>query len=135
MYPRGTFIHKNNSAMLKSNVEIKEKTIVDETIGEHIGYDLGVKMVKDYFDTHGEGGAQFVGKNILQDILAQPGCIGINIYKALNEKGDKTYVLVGLDKANNPILEIAAVNSDGQLSQIDGIVADRNKLVRGWFEL
>lgn len=121
--------------MLKSNVEIKENLLVDETVGEHIGYDLGVKMVKDYYDTFGEGGAQFVGKNILQDILSQPGCIGINIYKALNEKGEKTYVLVGLDKYNNPILEIPAVNSNGQLTEIEGIVADRNKVVPGWFEL
>lgn len=120
--------------MLKSNVEIKEKTTVDETVGEHIGYDLGVKMVKDYFDNFGEGGAQFVGKNILEEILAQPDCIGINIYKALNEKGEKTYVLVGLDKSNNPILEVAAVNSNGQLAKIEGIVADRNKVVQGWFE-
>ncbi len=119
--------------MLKSNVEIKEKTLVDETVGEHIGYDLGVKMVKDYYDAFGEGGAQFVGKNILQDILAQPGCIGINIYKALNEKGEKTYVLVGLDKSNNPILEISAVNIQGILEQQEGIVADRN-FGLGWFD-
>ena len=88
--------------MLKSNIEIQEQKLVDETVGEHIGYDLGVKMVKDYFDKFGEGGAQFVGKNIIQDIISQPGCIGVNIYKALNEEGSKTYVLVGLDKENNP---------------------------------
>ena len=119
--------------MLKSNVDIKEKSLVDETVGEHIGYDLGVKMVKDYYDTFGEGGAQFVGKNILQEILAQPGCIGINIYKALNEKGEKTYVLVGLDKSNNPILEITSVNTNGVLEQQEGIVADRN-FGLGWFD-
>ena len=119
--------------MLKSNVEIKENLLVDETVGEHIGYDLGVKMVKDYYDAFGEGGAQFVGKNILQDILSQPGCIGINIYKALNEKGEKTYVLVGLDKSNNPILEITSVNTNGILEQKEGIVADRN-FGFGWFD-
>ncbi|MFN5421625.1 MAG: hypothetical protein ACK5AO_00020 [bacterium] len=119
--------------MLKSNVEIKEKSLVDETVGEHIGYDLGVKMVKDYYDAFGEGGAQFVGKNILQQILAQPGCIGLNIYKALNEKGEKTYVLVGLDKSNNPILEITSVNTNGILEQQEGIVADRN-FGLGWFD-
>lgn len=120
--------------MLKSNVEIKENLLVDETVGEHIGYDLGVKMVKDYYDAFGEGGAQFVGKNILQDILSQPGCIGINIYKALNEKGEKTYVLVGLDKSNNPIIEITSVNTNGILEQKEGIVADRN-FGLGWFDI
>lgn len=119
--------------MLKSNVEIQEQILVDETVGEHIGYDLGVKMVKDYFDKYGEGGAQFVGKNIIQDIISQPGCIGINIYKALNERGSKTYVLVGLDKENNPILNYTAVNLDGQINAKEGIVADRN-FELGWFD-
>ena len=120
--------------MLKSKVT-EERQIVDETVGEHIGYDLGVKMVKDYYDQYGEGGAQFVGRNILTQILDQPGCIGINIYKALNEKGEKTYVLVGLDKENQPILEITGVNPNGQLNTQEGIVADRNKVVQGWFEI
>lgn len=119
--------------MLKSKTNITDNK-VDETIGEHIGYDLGVKMVKDYYDKYGEGGAQFVGRNILQQILDQPGCIGINIYKALNEKGEKTYVLVGLDKANQPILEYSIVNSVGQLNKSEGIVADRNVVVKGWFD-
>lgn len=119
--------------MLKSNVEIQEQKLVDETVGEHIGFDLGVKMVKDYFDKYGEGGAQFVGKNIIQDIISQPGCIGINIYKALNENGEKTYVLVGLDKENNPILNYSVVNTDGQIKTNEGIVADRNYGL-GWFE-
>ena len=119
--------------MLKSNIEIQEQKLVDETVGKHIGYDLGVKMVKDYFDKFGEGGAQFVGKNIIQEIITQPGCIGINIYKALNEEGSKTYVLVGLDKENNPILNYTAVNIDGQIKRTEGIVADRNQNL-GWFE-
>jgi hypothetical protein len=119
--------------MLKSNVEINDQQLVDENVGEHIGYDLGVKMVKDYFDTYGEGGAQFVGKNILSKILEQPDCIGINIYKGLNEKGEKSYVLVGLDKENNPILNYSIVNIEGQMSQKEGIVADRNFNL-GWFD-
>lgn len=119
--------------MLKSNIEIQEQKLVDETVGEHIGYELGVKMVKDYFDKFGEGGAQFVGKNIIQEIISQPGCVGINIYKALNEQGAKTYVMVGLDKQNNPILNYTAVNVNGQISRNEGIVADRNQNL-GWFE-
>ena len=121
--------------MLKSNVEVHEQKLVDETVGEHIGYDLGVKMVKDYYDATGIGAAQFVGKNIIERILSQPDCIGINIYNALNERGEKTYVLVGLDKENNPILNITAVNLEGQINQLNGIVADRSKVVNGWFEL
>ena len=120
--------------MFKSNVEIHEEKLLTEQAGEHIGYDLGLKMVKDHYDAFGEGNAQFVGKNILEQILTQPDCIGINIYKALNEKGEKTYVLVGLDKVNQPILEYSIVNSIGHLNKTEGIVAERSKVVQGWFD-
>ena len=120
--------------MLKSNVEIRDEKLLDETVGEHIGYDLGVKMVKDYFAKYGEGGAQFVGKNILEKILNQPDCVGVNIYKGLNEIGNKTYVLVGMDKENQPILNYSAVEVSGEISQKEGIVADRN-FGLGWFDL
>jgi hypothetical protein len=121
--------------MLKSNVEINDQKLLDETVGEHIGYDLGVKMVKDYHESFGEGNAQFVGKNILNEILSQPECIGINIYRALNENGEKTYVLVGIDKSNSPILENTSISKTGNIETKEGIVADRNKVVQGWFEI
>jgi len=129
------FIHKKYNTMLKSNVEILEQKLVDETSGEDIGFELGVKMVKDYYDVTGVGTAQFVGKNIIEKILSQPDCIGINIYNALNERSEKTYVLVGLNKENNPILKITAVNFEGQINHIDAIVADRSKVVNGWFDM
>jgi len=119
--------------MLKSNVEIQENKMLDENVGEHIGYDLGVKMVKDYFNVYAEGGAQFVGRNIIEQILGQPDCIGINIYKGLNEKAEKTYVLVGIDKENKPIINYSTVEIDGSLSKKEGIVADRN-FGLGWFD-
>lgn len=129
------FYPQKYNNMLKSNVEIQEQKLVDETSGQDIGFDLGVKMVKDYYDATGIGTAQFIGKNIIEKILSQPECIGINIYNALNEKGEKTYVLVGLDKENNPILNITAVNLDGQIKRLNGIVADRSKVVQGWFDM
>ena len=57
--------------MLKSNVEIQDQNILDETSGEDIGFELGVKMVKDYYDATGIGTAQFVGRNIIEKILNQ----------------------------------------------------------------
>jgi hypothetical protein len=42
--------------------------------------------------------------------------------------------LVGLDKENQPILENQVINSVGQLTKTDGIVADRSKVVQGWFD-
>jgi hypothetical protein len=90
-------------------------------------------MIKDYFDKYQESGSQFVGRNILEQILAQPGCIGIQIYKGLNETGQKSYVLTGVNKDGHPILEITAVNPNGEIKKEEGIVADRNVEKIGWF--
>jgi len=118
--------------MLKKEALIEEKTL-HANIGEHIGYELGAKMVKDYYDKYQEAGSQFVGRNILDQILAQPGCIGIKIFKALNEAGEKTYVLTGVNQEGQEMLEVTAVNPFGEIKKQEGIVADRNQR-DGWYD-
>jgi DhnA family fructose-bisphosphate aldolase class Ia len=118
--------------MLKKEALIEEKNL-HANIGEHIGYELGAKMVKDYYDKYQEAGSQFVGRNILDQILAQPGCIGIKIFKALNEAGEKTYVLTGVNQEGNEMFEVTAVNPVGEIKKQEGIVADRSGNT-GWFE-
>lgn len=118
--------------MLQKEVLIEEKTL-HAGIGEHIGYELGAKMVKDYCDKYQEAGAHFVGRNIIEQILAQPGCIGIKIFKALNEAGEKTYVMTGVNQEGHEMFEITSVSPSGELKSTEGIVADRNKS-DGWVE-
>jgi hypothetical protein len=120
--------------MTKKEVLTLENKAFDANVGEHIGFELGAKMIKDYYDTYKEAGAQFVGRNILQQILAQPSCMGINIYKALNEKGEKTYVLVGVDEKGENIYEYQVINTQGSLSKAEGIVADRSGNAGWWTE-
>jgi hypothetical protein len=69
-----------------------------------------------------------IGKNIIQEILSQPGCVGIRFYNALNEVGQKTLVYVGVDENNNNIYEYSVVNGNGAIKLVDGIVADRTFL-------
>lgn len=121
--------------MLNNETTIREEMKLDANVGEHIGYELGAKMIKDYFDQHKETGYQFIGRNIIEKILAQPGCIGINLFKALNEKGEKTLVVTGVNEFGKPIIEITAVNPKGEINKIEGIVADRNREVPGWYEI
>lgn len=95
-------------------------------IGEEIGLELGTQMVKSYqqanpSDVH----SYLIGRNIIDQILAQPGCVGIQFYNAINEKGEKTLVYVGVDQAGKAILEFKVVNEAGALSNETGIVADR----------
>jgi hypothetical protein len=97
-----------------------------EAIGEEIGLELGTQMVKSYqqanpSDVH----SYLIGRNIIEQILAQPGCVGIQFYNAYNEIGEKTLVYVGVDEFGKSILEYKVVNSAGQLNLEKGIVADR----------
>lgn len=119
---------------MQNQETVKNEPIMHANVGEHIGYELGAKMIKDYYDTYNEAGSQFVGRNIIERILQQPGCIGIKIFKALNEQGEKTYVLTGVDCNGKTMLELTAVNPQGELNKHEAIIADRN-INSGWWDL
>ena len=53
--------------------------------------------------TEGEPKAHFFGMNIIKDILAQSGCVGIRCYYALDEKGVQQMIMVGADKDENDL--------------------------------
>lgn len=95
-------------------------------VGEDIGQELGAKMVKDFQDSFPtENQWLFVGKNIIDQILNQPGCVGIRFYNALDEVGQKTLVYVGIDADGNIISEYTGIDTNGQLTNYQGIIADR----------
>jgi hypothetical protein len=122
--------------MTKIDALVKENPTLHPGIGEHIGFELGAKLVKDYYDAYGENTCHFIGKNILEKILNQPNCIGVNIYKALNEAGDgQTYVLVGVDTNGKSILDYTAINTNGELSTMEGVVGERVGVNSGWWDL
>ncbi len=47
--------------------------------------------------------AHFFGMNIINEVLAQPGCVGIRCYYALDEKGVQQMIIVGADKDENDL--------------------------------
>lgn len=102
-----------------------------ETIGRHIGYEAGEEMVKRFYDKHPEQQyGNIVGRNIIEQILAQPNCVGITILPAYNNAGIRQSVLVGIDTQGKAILNFNVVNASGQIVSEEGIVADR--LDYGW---
>ncbi|MFT4017086.1 MAG: hypothetical protein QM668_09005 [Agriterribacter sp.] len=119
--------------MTKNNNLLQETPVSLENIGENIGFEKGAKMVKDYYDLHGETHCHFVGKSILEKLLNQPECVGITIYKALNDKGVDTYVFIGVDSNGKAILDYTAVNYQGDLKKEYGIVANRFSKREQWF--
>jgi hypothetical protein len=101
-------------------------------IGEEIGLALGNEMVSNYqVSNPTDVFAYEVGRDIIDQILAQPGCHGLRFYNAYNEKGQKTLVYVGLDQSGKTITEISVVTVDGSLVRKQGIVADRIRVPGG----
>lgn len=95
-------------------------------IGEHVGIELGTKLIKDYFDAYPEQAyGHVIGRAIVDQILAQPGCEGIIVYPALDESGKRTLVYGGVDAEGKPIVKIPVIGTDGVLRHKEGIVADR----------
>lgn len=96
-------------------------------IGEEIGYDLGTEFVSNYQTANpNDTFSYIVGKNIIEQILAQPGCEGIRFYNAYNEAGKKTLVYVGVDKEGRNIFEYTMVNNEGKITNEAGVVGDRS---------
>ncbi len=80
---------------------------------EQIPLDLAARWTRNYREKQpGETKAHFFGRNLVQKILDQEGCMGIRLFYALDDDSQKQLIIVGADaEANN---------------QVDGIIADRN---------
>ena len=107
-------------------------------VGEEIGIELGTQFISSYRQANPtDVTAYYVGRNILDQVLAQPGCVGMRFYNAYNEAGEKTLVYVGVTAEGADMLTVATVNPNGQLDVQKGIVADRIKINTGgqnWWE-
>jgi len=96
------------------------------SIGEAIDHTLAKQFINSYKETHPESfTAVVIGRNILEQILAQPGCVGVRFIDAINEEGQKTLVYIGVDAAGKDILKNVVVERNGMISTIPAIVADR----------
>jgi hypothetical protein len=117
--------------MQKELIVVKGKVIeqrkgFNASVGEDIGYELGAKMIKTYFDQNQDDVlAHFMGRNMIEAILAQPGVVGIRMFYAINDLGIKQLVLVGVDCDGNNILNYTEIGENGSLIKKKGIVADR----------
>lgn len=97
-----------------------------EKIGEEIGLELGKQFVENYNLSNPTNQSSYIiGKEILIQILSQPGCAGIQLLNAKNENGEDTLVYIGLDNLGKQILSYTSINNLGELYSAKGIVADR----------
>lgn len=96
------------------------------SIGEEISHELAADFVKSYQEKYlNDMVSLHVGRNIIDQILAQPGCVGLRFYNALNEDGRKTLVYVGIDASGKDIVKKVVVEEDGTLATTKAMVGDR----------
>lgn len=63
------------------------------------------QWTKNYRDsvTPGTVIAHYFGKDFIQQIFAQSGCVGMRIYYALDEAGQKQLIITGVDSNGNDL--------------------------------
>jgi hypothetical protein len=102
-------------------------------VGEEISHETAADFILSYDKAYPTDLKWFcMGKDILTQILDQPGCAGIRFYNGINEKGQKTLVYIGIDAEGKDIIKRVVVQADGEVATIKGIAADRNP---GGFDL
>jgi hypothetical protein len=95
-------------------------------VGEEISHETAADFVKAFEQAHpDENHGYHLGRNIIEKILAQPGCAGIRFYYGLNEEGQKTLVYVGMDADGKDLVKRAVVMNNGIMMSEEGIFADR----------
>jgi hypothetical protein len=96
------------------------------SIGEEISHEMAADFVGSFKTANPDAISGYtVGRNIIDRILAQPGCVGLRFYNAINEIGQTTLVYAGVDAQGNDIEKIVIVDAKGNITEQNAIVADR----------
>jgi hypothetical protein len=80
----------------------------DGTEGDPISFEIAQSWIGNYRDEHpAETEAHFFGRDILTQLLAEEGSVGIRVYYGLDENGNKQLILVGVDTNGGNLLPSA----------------------------
>jgi hypothetical protein len=109
---------------MTQNEILETKTLAE--VGEDIGLAEGLQMIKAFTKENPDATkGYYIGKNILEQIINQPGCVGVNFRKCLTETNEEHLVYTGVDADGKDILEYSVVTTTGDVIKQDAIVADR----------
>jgi len=94
--------------------------VYNTQVGDPIDLITAKEWTANYQDTNPEKiKAHFFGSEIIQQILAETGAVGIRIYYALDEKGEQKLLLVGVDSEGNDLLPLEGASLlDGEENTI-----------------
>ena len=103
---------------------IETKSLAE--VGANIGLEEGIQLVQNFKAANPDATpGYFIGRNIIDQILNQPGCVGITFRKCLSENNEEHLVYTGVDAEGKDILSYSVVTNTGDIEKYDGIVADR----------
>ena len=103
---------------------LETKTLAE--VGEDIGLAEGIQLVKAFTEANPDATkGYYIGSTILEQIMAQPGCVGINFRKCLTETNQEHLVYTGVDADGKDILQFTVVTLTGDIEKQDAIVADK----------
>ena len=109
---------------MTQNELLETKTIAE--VGEDIGLVEGVQLISNFKQANPDATpGYYIGRNIIDQILSQPGCVGINFRKCLTNLNEEHLVYTGVDADGKDILEYSVVTTTGDVVKQDAIVADR----------
>ena len=109
---------------MTQNALLETKSLAE--VGENIGLTEGIQLVKAFREANPTATkGYYIGRNILEQIMAQPRCVGINFRKCLTNTNEEHLVYTGVDAEGKDILEFTVVTNTGDMVKQDGIVADR----------
>ncbi len=107
---------------------IETKSLAE--VGENIGLEEGIQLVQNFKAANPDATpGYFIGRNIIDQILNQPGCVGITFRKCLSDN-EEHLVYTGVDAEGKDILSYSVVTNTGDVERYDGIVAD--KVILDW---
>ena len=108
---------------------LETKSLVQ--VGEDIGLAEGTRLVQNFREANPDATpGYFIGRNIIDQILNQPGCVGINFRKCLSSNNEEHLVYTAVDAEGKDILSYSVVTTSGDIEKYDGIVAD--KIIINW---
>jgi hypothetical protein len=95
-------------------------------VGKEISHEMAREFTQAFKAAHpNENPGYHLGRNIIEKILAQPGCAGIRFYYGFNAEGQKTLVYMGMDASGHPMVNLTKVDKNGVvMSTEEGFIAD-----------
>jgi hypothetical protein len=113
---------------MTQNELLTTKTLTE--VGEDVGLAEGVKMIQAFQVANPDATqGYYIGRKIIEQVLAQPGVVGINFRKCLTELNEEHLVYTGVDADGKDILSYSMVTNSGNIVNETAIVGDRIRTI------